>query len=50
MSKIKYGTYVTNGDEYESVGTHWVALCVNVNNIVYFDSFGDENIPKEIKK
>ena len=24
--------------------------CVNGNNIIYFDSFGAEHIPKEIKK
>ena len=35
---------------YESIGTHWIALYVNANNIVYFDSFGVEHIPKEIKK
>ena len=25
-------------------------MCVNANNIVYFDSFGVEHTPKEIKK
>ena len=39
-----------NLDEYESVGTHWIALYVNDNNITYFDGFGVEHIPKEIKK
>ena len=39
-----------NIDEYESIGTHWIALCGNGNNITYFDSFGIEHIPKEIKK
>ena len=29
---------------------HWINLYVNGNNIRYFDSFGIENIPKEIKK
>ena len=40
---------VINLDEFKSIGTHWIALYVNSNNIVYFDSFGVEHIPKEIK-
>ena len=53
--KIKDGAYVVNLDEYYDIGTHWIALYVNkktVNNktITYFDSFGVEHIPKEIKK
>ena len=40
LPKIKDGAYVINLDEYESIGTHWIALYVNANNIVYFDSFG----------
>ena len=39
-----------NLDEYESIGTHWIALYVNDNNVKYFDSFGVEHIPKEIQK
>ena len=35
---------------YESIGTHWTALYVNYNNIIYFDRFGVEHIQKEIKK
>ena len=50
LPKIKDGAYVINLDEYESIGTHWIALYVNGNNIIYFDSFGVEHIPKEIKK
>ena len=37
-----------NLDEYESIGTHWIVLCVN-NNLTYFDSFGVEYIPEEIR-
>ena len=48
--QIKVGTYVINFDECKSKGTHWIALYVNANNIVYFDSFGVEYIRKEIKK
>ena len=47
---IKDGTYIINLDEYKSIGTHWIALYVNDNNVTYFDSFGVEHIPKEIKK
>ena len=38
--KIKDEAYVINLDEYEDVGTHWIALFCNGNEIVYFDSFG----------
>ena len=38
-----------NLDEYSDIGTDWVALYVNNNNVTYFDSFGVEHIPKEIK-
>ena len=38
--KIKDRIYVINLDEYESIGTHWIALFVNGNNIIYFDNFG----------
>ena len=30
-------------------GTHWVALYVQNNEVIYFDSFGVEHIRKEIK-
>ena len=39
-----------NLDEYSDIGTHWVALWVNNNNVTYFDSFGLEHIPTEVKK
>ena len=48
--KIKDGAYIINLDEYSDIGTHWIALWVNnSNNITYFDSFGVEHIPEEIK-
>ena len=47
---IKDGTYVINLDEYADVGTHWIALFCNRNEVVYFDSFGVEHIPEEIKE
>ena len=48
-NKIKDGAYVINLDEYSDIGTHWIALYVKDNDITYFDSFGVEHIPKEIK-
>ena len=45
-----------NLDEYKSIGTHWIGLYINGDtgsasyNATYFDSFGVEYIPKEIKK
>ena len=47
---IKDGEYVINLDEYADVGTHWIALFCNWNEIVYFDSFGFEHVPEEIKE
>ena len=62
LPKIKDGAYVINLDECSDIGTHWVALRVqnnnnnnnnNINNnndnVIYFNSFGVEHIPKEIK-
>ena len=46
-NKIKDGAYVINLDKFSDIGTHWVALWVNIN-VTYFDSFGVERIPKEI--
>ena len=48
LPKIKDGAYVINLDEYKSIGTHWIALYVNGNNVTNFDSFGVEHIPKKI--
>ena len=47
---IKKGAYVINLDEYENTGTHWIVLFVKTNEVIYFDSFGIEHIPKEINK
>ena len=48
--KIKDGAYVINFDEYEDTGTHWIALFCKKNEVIYFDSFGVEHIPNEIKE
>ena len=44
------GAYVINLDEYQNTGTHWIALFIKTNEVIYFDSFGIEHIPKEINK
>ena len=48
LQKIKDGAYITNLDEYSDIGTHWVALYIQNNDVTYFYSFGVESIPKEI--
>ena len=48
--KIKDGGYVINLDEYADVGTHCIALFCKKSKMVYFDSFGVEHIPEEIKE
>ena len=35
---IKKGAYIINLDEYENIGTHWLALFVKTNEVIYFDS------------
>ena len=47
-NKIKDGAYAINLDEYFDIGTHWVALYVQNNDVTYFYSFGVEDVPKEI--
>ena len=49
LPKLKDGDYVINLNEYSDIGTHLVALFVHNNDVTYFDSFGVERIPKEIK-
>ena len=49
LSRVKDGAYVVNLDEYSDIGTHWVALYINNNDVNYFDNFGVEHTSKEIK-
>ena len=49
LPRIKDGTYVKNLDEYSDIGTHWIPLYGQKNDLIYFDSFGVEHIPREIK-
>ena len=47
---VKNGAYVINLDEYADVGTHWIALYAENNEVIYFDSVGVEHVPKKIKR
>ena len=35
LLKIKDWTYVKNLDDFKSIGTHWIVLHVNGNNVIY---------------
>ena len=50
QKKIKGEAYIINLDEQSNVGAHWIALFCKKNEIVYYDSFGVEHIPEEIKE
>ena len=47
--EIKDEAYIINLDEYSDIGTHWIALYVQTNDVTYFDGFGTEHVPKEIR-
>ena len=49
-NKIKDRAYLINLDEYSDIWTYMVAMCVYNDDVTYFDSFGIEHIPKEIKE
>ena len=49
-NKIKDGAYIINLDEYADAGTQWIALFCNKSEMFYFDSFGVEHVPGEIKE
>ena len=37
LSIIKHRAYIINRDEYESIGTHCIALYMNAENVTYFE-------------
>ena len=45
-SNIMDGAYVINLGEYESIGTRWIILYVNAENVTYFHSLRVEHTPK----
>ena len=54
IHKINYEHYkgwgVRSKSEYKFIGICWLALCVNDNSVIYFNSFGVEHISEENKK
>ena len=50
LPRIKDGTYVINLDDKNSKRTNWVSLLIEQNAALYFDSFGMEHIPQEVKR
>ena len=46
---IQKGAYIINLDHSENTRTHWVVIFVKKDEVIYFDSFGVEYIPKEIE-
>ena len=47
--KIEDDAYVIDLDKYANVGTHCNTLYVSNNDVIYFDSFGVEQIPPEMR-
>ena len=50
LDKIKDEVYVINLDQYADIGTQYIALYALNNDLTYFESFGIEHIPKEMKR
>ena len=50
LPQVKDGACVKHLNEYKSIGTHWILLYVNGDDVTYFDSFGVEYISKKVKK
>ena len=48
LPKLKKGAYVINLDHSKNTGTHCVVIFCQKDEVIYFDSFGVEYIPKEI--
>ena len=49
FNKVKDWAFAINLEEHFDIGTLWIALYALNNNVIYFESFGIEHIPKEIK-
>ena len=42
--KIKYGAFVINLNDKNTLETHWVSLLIDKNTTAYFDSFETEYV------
>ena len=49
LVEIKDEAYIINLDSYSDIGAHCIAFYIQNNDVTYFDSFGEEYIPKETK-
>ena len=49
LQKIKDGAYIVNPDQCSDIGTHWVALYAQNNDVIYFHSFRVKHNPIEVK-
>ena len=49
LFKINDEAYAINLGDYKSIGTQWIILYVNNNNVTYFHSFGVELFQKKLK-
>ena len=47
---FKERAYIINLDHSKNTGTHWVVLFSKKDEVIYFDRFGVEFLPREIKK
>ena len=47
LPRLKNGAYAINLDNSENTVTHWIVIFVRKNEVIYFNSFGVEYIPKE---
>ena len=50
LPKENDGVYSINIHGFKSLAVQWKALYINGNNIINFDSYGVEHIPKENKR
>lgn len=46
----KYESAIVNLDDKDGPGTHWVAYKKKNNDVIYFDSFGNLQPPRDLIK
>ena len=47
---LKYESTIVNFDDKDGSGTHWVAYKKRNNQVIYFDSFGKLQPPRDLIK